>query len=123
MIDWKDYPDFKESEFACTCGCGRADMEPELLAKLQALRDAYGKPMIVTSGFRCSNHPNEASKLNPGSHGQGKAADIRTVSGGQKYEVKRLAYALGFVGVGDGDTFTHLDIGHDNAARPANWRY
>jgi uncharacterized protein YcbK (DUF882 family) len=123
MIDWSDYPNFTEKEFACSCGCGRADMDPELLSKLQALRTLYGKPMSVTSGFRCSKHPNEASKIKPGSHAQGKAVDIRTRGGGQKYELKKLAYSMGFVGIGDGDTFTHLDVGHDHAARPANWRY
>lgn len=123
MIDWSTVKYFRKSEFECSCGCGRADMDPELIAKLDSLRERYGRPMNVTSGFRCRSHPKEASKLKPGSHAQGKAADIATTTGAAKYELKRLAYDMGFVGIGDGDTFTHLDIGHDHAARPANWRY
>lgn len=46
---------------------------------LDPLREAYGKPIIVTSGFRCR----ELNKLLGGSknsqHCLGQAADIRTV--------------------------------------------
>ena len=46
---------------------------------LDPLREAYGKPIIVTSGFRCE----ELNRLIGGSktsqHRSGQAADIRTV--------------------------------------------
>lgn len=46
---------------------------------LDPLREAYGKPIIVTSGFRCE----ELNKLIGGSktsqHRTGQAADIRTI--------------------------------------------
>ena len=46
---------------------------------LDPLREAYGKPIIVTSGFRCD----ELNRLIGGSktsqHRTGQAADIRTV--------------------------------------------
>ena len=46
---------------------------------LDPLREAYGKPIIVTSGFRCE----ELNRLIGGSktsqHRTGQAADIRTV--------------------------------------------
>lgn len=47
---------------------------------LDPLREAYGKPIIVTSGFRCE----ELNRLVGGSktshHRTGQAADIRTVT-------------------------------------------
>lgn len=125
MLDWSKYPNFTEDEFRCNCGCGRADMQPEFMEKLQALRTEYGQGITVNDGggFRCRNHPDELKKSKPGTHPQGKAADLRTLDGATKYEIKRLAYKHGFQGVGDGKTFTHIDIGHDFAARPANWSY
>ncbi len=123
MVDWSKVKHFKQSEFVCSCGCGRADVTAGLIAALDALREAYGKPLSITSGFRCENHPEERGKPTPGAHGQGRAADISTPGAAQKYELKRLAYQLGFLGIGDGKTFTHLDVGHDAAARPANWQY
>lgn len=123
MIDWKNVRYFRKLEFECTCGCGRADMDPQLIIMLDALRERYGKPLIITSGFRCENHPAEASKLKPGSHAQGTAVDIKTTTGHQKYQIKHLAYSMGFVGIGDGNTFTHLDVGHKHAPRPGNWQY
>ena len=122
MVDWSKVKHFKESEFACTC-CGRSDVTAGLVLALDELREQYGKPIAITSGFRCENHPEEKKKERPGSHAQGRAADIATPGAGQKYEIKRIAYQLGFLGIGDGKTFTHLDVGHDSASRPANWQY
>lgn len=123
MVDWSKVKYFKQSEFVCSCGCGRADVTPGLVMALDALREAYGKPMTITSGFRCENHPEERDKPTPGAHGQGRAADISTPDASSKYELKRHVYALGFLGVGHGKTFTHLDVGHDAATRPADWTY
>ncbi|MDL2224040.1 D-Ala-D-Ala carboxypeptidase family metallohydrolase [Bacteroidales bacterium OttesenSCG-928-M06] len=45
---------------------------------LQPLRDAYGKPLFISSGYRC-RELNEAVKGSPSSdHMQGRAADIVT---------------------------------------------
>jgi zinc D-Ala-D-Ala carboxypeptidase len=38
------------------------------MAKLQKLRETYGSPMKVTSGYRCPQHPIEAKKARPGAH-------------------------------------------------------
>ena len=60
MIDWSLYKNFSKAEFDCT-HCGANQMTPAFMAKLQALRMAYGKPMRITSGFRCAQHPVEAA--------------------------------------------------------------
>ncbi len=50
---------FNRSEFACkgkNC-CGHsAAVHPDLVDALQALRDHIGKPLSITSGFRCNRH-------------------------------------------------------------------
>ena len=46
---------------------------------LDPLRKAYGKPIIVTSGFRCERLNNLINGSKTSQHRTGQAADIRTV--------------------------------------------
>ena len=125
MIDWGKYPNFKAAEFKCT-HCGADGVKPELLDKIQALRTAYGKPMKVTSGYRCPQHPIEAKKSTPGAHALGLACDIG-VEGGEAYSVLKLAFAAGFTGIGvqqkGSGRFIHLDIRNGELPGPTVWSY
>lgn len=47
---------------------------------LQPIRDKYGKPLIVTSGFRCEKLNVAVGGSKTSQHCKGEAADIRTVS-------------------------------------------
>lgn len=75
MLNWADYPNFSRSELACkyTKEC---DMHPEMMKILQSIRDEYGKPIFLSSGFRSVKHPVEAEKDKPGEHTFGMAVDI-----------------------------------------------
>lgn len=123
-MDWTKYPNFSESEFRCR-HCGKVEMSPYFMARLQQLRNAYGKPMIITSGYRCPDHPVEAKKSTPGVHTMGMAADI-AVSGSDAYELLNLAFGHGFTGIGvnqKGDgRFIHLDTWRE-PPRPNVWSY
>ena len=46
---------------------------------LDPLREAYGKPIIVTSGFRCERLNKLVNGSKTSQHRTGQAADIRTV--------------------------------------------
>ena len=124
MMDWSLYPNFRKDEFSCKCGCGKSDMQPAFMGRLQALRYAYGKPMLITSGYRCADHPAERVKPIPGAgtHSQGIAADIG-VSGADALMLLRLALEANFSGVGiqqkGHGRFVHLDI----REHPAIWSY
>ena len=121
-MDWSVYKHFSRGEFTCKCGCGRADMKPEFMGRLQALRMIWGKPMIITSGYRCPDHPVEKAKANPGTHAQGIAADIG-ISGADAVTLLRLALDANFTGIGvqqkGNGRFLHLDI----REHPAIWSY
>jgi uncharacterized protein YcbK (DUF882 family) len=120
-MDWSKYPNFSEREFRCR-HCGKQEMRPEFMEKLQALRVAYGKPMTISSGYRCPDHPVEKAKASPGMHATGLAADI-AVSGAEAVEVLRLALAQGFTGIGvqqkGAGRFIHLDT----RTQPTIWSY
>ena len=118
---WANYPNFTEAEFRCR-HCGRQQMQPEFMEKLQALRHQYGKPLRVTSGYRCPDHPIEKAKAHPGMHATGLAADLG-VQDGDAVDLLRLALGLGFTGIGvqqkGAGRFLHLDLRRE----PTIWSY
>lgn len=127
MVDWSAYPNFSAHEFACRCGhCdGAADMSPDLLERLQRMREMLGRRMIVLSGYRCPQHPVEAKKQRPGSHAAGMAADIAASTGIERFSLVKAGIDVGMVGVGVSQSFVHLDVGHpsESVGRPAVWIY
>ena len=103
---------FDSSEFACQCGCGYDTPNPELIRMLQVARDLYGKPIVITSGCRCIKH-NAVSGGTPNSaHIQGKAADIATPTGADRYLLIKALLASGFgrIGINFKKRFIHADI-------------
>ena len=124
MIDFGLYPNFSADEFKCS-HCGKNEMQADFMSRLQALRMRYGKPMKITSGYRCPEHPIEAKKAKPGAHASGLACDVG-VEGTDAYRLLRLALELGFTGIGvqqkGTGRFIHLDT-LEEPPRPNVWSY
>ena len=124
MIDWSKYQNFTKREFDCS-HCGKNEMQPDFLQKLQMLRSVYGKPLRVTSGYRCPEHPIEAKKVKPGAHASGCACDIG-IDGADAHRLLKLAFAAGFTGIGvqqkGSGRFIHLDT-LEGGLRPNVWSY
>lgn len=127
MRKWKpeDTPHFKPEELACRCGLcrgkGNAPMDGDFMEKLQRMRDIYAKPMKITSGYRCDNHPVEAKKTEGGAHNHGLAADIACGNAQDRYEIYSAALAVGMKGIYHKAGFVHVDDGHPHMPRPALW--
>lgn len=117
-MNWDKYRYFSKAEFDCQ-ETGENEMSEFFIAKLSELREKYGKPMVITSGYRSPNHTIEQRKRTPGTHAQGIAADI-SCQGADKYRIVKLAFDLGFSGIGIDDNFIHLDI---SGRRNAIWSY
>ena len=127
-LNWNDYPNFSKAKFDCK-HTGKNQMKHSFMSKLQALRDVYGKPIIVSSGFRDYTHPAEANKPKKnGAHPTGLAADI-SVDREDAYKLLGLAIKLGFTGIGikqrGSGRFIHLDTIESNPLqpRPTVWSY
>ena len=122
---WGKY--FTRSEFECshshTC-----EMNQEFINKLNKLREEYGKPLIINSGYRSPEHPIEYIKKTQGAHTSGKACDIG-VSRQDALKLLELAIKLGFTGFGinqkGSSRFIHLDTLENSSARPRPtiWSY
>ncbi|QVL35757.1 YcbK family protein [Aminirod propionatiphilus] len=87
-------PSFRLAEFACPC-CKTVKIQPELLQKLQQLRDGWGEPVIITSGYRCFDHNAEVGGIEGSDHTRGRAADIAVAAVWQP-KVIALAQTVGF---------------------------
>lgn len=122
------WPNFSEVELRCK-HTGKCNMDPKFMDKLQALRNAIGRPITITSGYRDPKHPVEARKAKPGAHAYGRAVDI-AAQGADAYILVSLALANGFTGVGvsqhpRGARFIHLDdmTAADGFPRPTLYSY
>lgn len=102
---------FNEREFACR-HCGQVYVEPDLVTKLQALRDILGRPVKVTSGYRCPVHNRNIKGAPQSRHMQGQAVDL-VVEGVSPTAVAKVADQVGLGGIGIYATsgFTHVDVG------------
>lgn len=125
-MNWEKYPNFSKEEFSCS-ETGECKMSVAFMSKLQELRDLYNKPMTITSGYRSPKHSIEASKPagKLSTHARGCAADI-ACNGQQAHEIMKLAFQLGFTGIGVSQKgsarFVHLDT-YSGSPRPNVWSY
>ncbi len=77
---------FKEKELCCKC-CGqlpplaKENIEALVENVLDPLRERYGKPIVVNSGYRCPKHNAEVGGAPGSQHMRGEACDIRPVEG------------------------------------------
>ncbi len=124
------WPFFSRAELACSC-CGRMEMDQNFMERLSALRVAFGKPLRITSGYRCPTHNAQASSTGyVGPHVHGQAVDI-ALSGADVHEVLTLALQRGFTGIGLKQSgphpgrFLHLDnlTNAPGRPRPTIWTY
>ena len=102
---------FNISEFHCKgdkCGCKETLHDPALSAYLQQIREHFGKPIKITSGYRCSNHNAAVGGTSTSRHTKGQAADF-TISGIAPLEIARYAELIGIQGIGLYDSFVHID--------------
>ena len=120
------WPNFSFREIACR-ETGLCFIDPDLMNRLQALRELCGFALIVTSAYRAPTHTAERDKSTPGTHAQGLAVDIQ-VSGEDAYIVLVEALQMEFTGIGvqqKGEhrtRFLHLDIS-TAGARPTLFSY
>lgn len=85
-----------------------------LANRLQVIRDLFGAPIKINSGYRTPEHNKAVGGKSKSLHLYGMAADIEIKGIGAREVQKRLKNWSG--GMGSYETFTHLDI-RPNRAR------
>ena len=102
---------FKVKEFACNDGSDPIFIAPELVEVLQKIRDHFGKPVVINSGFRTAAYNKKVGGATYSQHQYGTAADIR-ISGVTPKKVAAFIETLlpnrGGIGIYAG--FVHVDV-------------
>ena len=131
--------DISRSEIICRCGCGLDRADPELLDKLQQVRDIIQKdwkyylahttnktlaeleqnwkdvPMEFVSVCRCANHNKAEGGVSGSAHtpqndGFTKAADISCTEGTYRFFLLQALIKIGFLRIEPKSTWIHADI-------------
>jgi uncharacterized protein YcbK (DUF882 family) len=100
---------FNINEFECKCGqCHSTLVSFHHIKKLQKLRSSIGRPIKITSAYRCVHHNLREGGAIHSQHRKGAATDIQ-VSGLSLQSIYDTAMTIGFNGAKRYSTFIHLD--------------
>lgn len=115
---WRDFPpaqwrwpDFSPAELACR-GTGQLMIDEPSLDRLQGLRAALGKPMIVLSAYRSPEHNKRVGGAKHSQHLYARAFDI-SMGNHDPEAFEAAAREAGFTGFGfyPKQNFMHIDTG------------
>jgi uncharacterized protein YcbK (DUF882 family) len=116
---------FRAKEFECRCGCcARQVLDDKLISMLDEVRDLVGRPVRITSGFRCAKHQDDLRKqgletaVGKSSHENGQAADLSCPDMAALEKACLQVFAQYSVGVAK--AFIHVDV---RQGGPRRWRY
>ena|SRR3990167_9036467 len=114
---------FKPKEFDSPDlpGSGR-NMRPELIELLDKIREEFGRPLFVNSGFRTEARNVVVGGKDGSAHTLGLAVDLEITNSFERFQLIRLAIKYGIKRIGVGRTFIHLDIDMDKPQEVA-WLY
>lgn len=111
-------PHFNRYEFRCKNGCGGDTIDVETLKVLEAMRQHFGVPVIINSGFRCAAHNKKVGGAKNSQHLYGRAADVTVQGVGPDSVAQYLQTTYpGKYGIGAYKTFTHIDTRSGPAVR------
>ena len=68
---------FRVREFACRDGSDPLFVDSALVQLLQSIRDHFGAPVVITSGYRTAAHNKAVGGSKSSQHLLGRAADIQ----------------------------------------------
>ena len=115
------YFSYDEFDSPDELGSGK-HMDHDLLVMIDRARALYGKPIVVTSGFRTESHNKKVGGVKSSSHLKGLAIDVACVTSKHRFEMLTALLEVGFNRIGVADTFIHIDV-DKNKSQNVIWTY
>lgn len=118
MKTWKH---FKLKEKTGSLGHTIADLDTNLVDKLDIVRELCGFPFIITSGYRTVAENIRVGGVAGSAHTKRLAVDIFCNDASKRMKIIEHAFNNGFIGVGIHSNFVHLDL--DTSKERRVWLY
>lgn len=113
---------FKDWEFQCCVPkCHLKDMDDDFIKLLDSAREFAGCPFRLNSGFRSRDYELSKGRTGTSSHCKGLAVDIACSDSRKRYLIVNALMAVGFMRIGIGKHFIHVD--NDPDKRASIWLY
>jgi uncharacterized protein YcbK (DUF882 family) len=106
---------FSLNELECPC-CKEVVFISDLGDVLDDVREHFGRPCIVTSGYRCPTHNKEVGGAEKSKHLEGLAADIQIkgLTPNAVYNYLDTKYPDKY-GIGQYNNWVHVDVRKEKA--------
>ncbi|MDR3321416.1 MAG: peptidase M15 [Synergistaceae bacterium] len=111
LNDFALTPHFRLCEFECRC-CRTAMVASELPGMLEELRAAWGRPIRITSGYRCERHNIAVGGALRSLHRLGRAVDI-SATRSEQIMIIDMAKAAGFSSILLGNERNYIHIAYE----------
>lgn len=114
---------FKLEEFEkCVPSCKMEQCDEVALQRLDRLRSLCGFPIKLNSAYRSSEYDKSKGRSGTSAHCRGLAFDVFCRNAEQRAYIVATAQKVGFLRIGIGTTFVHLDCDYTKPY-PRIWLY
>ena len=121
FIKEKEIKHFVAREFVCR-HCGSVVIESRLIEVLEKLRLYLGKPVIITSAYRCEEYNRAIGGVENSAHVRGYAIDVKVIDSFTRFEAVNFLLSAGIKRIGIAEDFVHFDIDPEKPS-PRIWVY
>ena len=115
------YFEYEEFDSPDVQGSGQL-MDPKLLEMIDEVREIYGKPIRINSGYRTEAHNRKVGGVDSSSHIKGLAIDVSCTKSDDRFKMLTALIEVGFNRIGIAGSFIHVDIDKDKSQNVI-WTY
>mgnify|MGYP005989571497 FL=1 len=115
------YFEYEEFDSPDVQGSGQL-MDPKLLEMIDEVREIYGKPIRINSGYRTEAHNRKVGGVDSSSHIKGLAIDVSCTKSDDRFKMLTALIEVGFNRIGVAGSFIHVDIDKDKSQNVI-WTY
>lgn len=101
---------FRANEFACKDGTDNILIDSQLIETLEKIRNHFGTPVTINSGFRTVKHNKRVGGAKASYHCSGMAADIVVKGHSSEKVAKYTNSILDKGGIIKYNNFVHIDV-------------